>query len=292
MATQGFERGRGAAPGEGEQAWWFVWRARELLVVSGPAGQDDGGRFTPPLAVRAQLGEANPRQPLVIGYLDGVPCVAGMAPDDAPLPQGMITRDLRRLYDLLDETTYSLASYSYQIAYWQETSGYCPVCGGPATLNEADWGRTCPRCGHIGYPRVSPCIIVLIHDGGDRVLLARQPSWPKGRYSLVAGFVEAAESLEECLVREVREEVGVQVTDLTYISSQAWSFPHQLMVGYTARHSGGEIAIDPAELEDARWFSLDDLPALPPPLSIARRIIDDHRARRGHQDQPAGGTWE
>jgi len=124
------------------------------------------------------------------------------------------------------------------------------------------------------------------------VLLARQPSWPKGRYSLVAGFVEAAESLEECLVREVREEVGVQVTDLTYISSQAWSFPHQLMVGYTARHSGGEIAIDPAELEDARWFSLDDLPALPPPLSIARRIIDDHRARRGHQDQPAGGTWE
>jgi NAD+ diphosphatase len=192
----------------------------------------------------------------------------------------MVARDLFRLYGSVDDQTYSIAAYAYQIAYWQATGGFCPRCGHAATLNDADWGRTCPACGHIGYPRVSPCAIVLVHDDADRLLLVRQASWQPGVYSLVAGFVEPAESLEDCLVREVREEIGVSVDQIHYVGSQPWSFPHQLMVGFTARYASGDLRLDLAELEDARWFGVDALPLLPPPQSIARRIIERYVAAR------------
>jgi NAD+ diphosphatase len=129
----------------------------------------------------------------------------------------------------------------------------------------------------VQYPRVSPAIIVLIHRPGQ-ILLTRQPSWPPNRYSLVAGFVEAGESLEECLRREVAEEVGAAVDDIRYLGSQPWPFPHQLMVGFLARYRSGELRIDEQELEHAAWFDLDALPDLPPPLSISRRILDWHLA--------------
>jgi NAD+ diphosphatase len=133
------------------------------------------------------------------------------------------------------------------------------------------WGRQCPNCDHITYPPVTPAILVLVHDG-ENVLLVHKPDWGK-RYSIIAGFVEPGESLEGCVQREVREEVNVEVSDIRYIGSQPWPFPHQLMVGFTARYVLGEIRPDQQELDRAAWFHYNALPELPPPLSLARQII-------------------
>jgi NAD+ diphosphatase len=276
-----FVRARGALPGIGEPAWRFIYRGRELVVGErGDAAGERTTRFAVPDGPRSAEDALVPAQSVVIGRLDGVPCLAGSLPEGAALPPGTSGRDLFRLYGTVDDQTYAIAAYAYQIAYWQETGRFCPRSGHATTQNEVDWGRTCPACGHIGYPRVSPCAIVLIHDGADRVLLARQSAWPKGVYSLVAGFVEPSESLEDCVAREIREETGVEVEQIQYAGSQPWSFPHQLMVGFTARYAGGDLRIDPAELEDARWFDVDALPPLPPPQSIARRIIEGYVAAR------------
>jgi NAD+ diphosphatase len=137
-------------------------------------------------------------------------------------------------------------------------------------LSEA-WSRSCTNCTHIGYPPVTPAILVLVHDG-ERVLLAHQPGWGS-RYSILAGFVEPGESLEECVRREVMEEVSIEITDITYIGSQPWPFPHQLMIGYIARYVSGEIRIQEQELDDAAWFHIDQLPELPSPISLSRQIV-------------------
>ncbi len=133
--------------------------------------------------------------------------------------------------------------------------------------------RRCAQCGHERFPQVSPAVLILVHDGADRILLAHKPGWGD-RYSILAGFVLPGESLEECVQREVEEEVGVRVTDLQYVGSQPWPFPHQLMIGFTARHRSGDIRIDTLELDHAAWFDANALPALPPPLSLSRQMID------------------
>ena len=141
--------------------------------------------------------------------------------------------------------------------------------------HDRDRARQCPGCGLVSYPRVSPAVIVLV-SRGDRFLLARNASFPGKRYSILAGFVEAGETLETAVVREIREEVGIEVRDVTYFGSQPWPFPHSLMVGFTAQHASGEIAIDGEEIVDAGWYGADpeQLPELPNRISISRRIID------------------
>jgi NAD+ diphosphatase len=140
---------------------------------------------------------------------------------------------------------------------------------------EAGFVRACPNCGAQHHPRTDPVVIMLVLDG-DRVLLGRQPSWPAGRYSALAGFVEPGESLEEAVAREVREEAGVEIANARYIASQPWPFPSSLMLGFFADHAGGEPHVVDAELEDVRWFERDELAdtILPPPLAIARTLID------------------
>jgi NAD+ diphosphatase len=132
------------------------------------------------------------------------------------------------------------------------------------------------------YPRISPAIIVAVtrrFEDGMRILLARNHRFPPGRYSVIAGFVEAGETLEECVRREVEEETGIQVDNIRYFGSQPWPFPNSLMIGFTAEHAGGEIVIGAGEIADAQWFAPDALPLLPPKISIARRLIDDFVAR-------------
>ncbi len=136
-----------------------------------------------------------------------------------------------------------------------------------------DRAKRCPNCGLVNYPRLSPAIIVLISRGED-ILLARSPRFPSLMFSVLAGFVEPGESLEETLIREVREEVGIEVKDIRYFGSQPWAFPNSLMIGFTAVYAGGEITIEPAEIAEAAWFHKHDLPNIPPKLSIARRLID------------------
>jgi NAD+ diphosphatase len=185
---------------------------------------------------------------------------------------------LRGLFAELDPGLYWVAGYAAQMVYWQRASAFCAFCGGRGEPVAGEWSKRCEACGHVAYPRVSPCVIVLVHDD-DRVLLTHKPGWGPMN-SLIAGFVEPGESLEECLVREVREEVGAEVDDIRYFGSQPWPFPHQLMVGYFARYRGGELRIDTTELDGAAWFHVGDLPPLPGKLSIARQLLDAWIASR------------
>ena len=130
------------------------------------------------------------------------------------------------------------------------------------------------------YPRLSPAVIVLVKRENE-VLLARSPGFPEGMYSVLAGFVEPGESIEETIGREVREEVGIEVENLRYFGSQPWPFPNSLMIGFTTNYAGGELRIEPAEIEDAGWYRVDSLPKLPPKVSIARAMIDSFTAGHG-----------
>jgi NAD+ diphosphatase len=145
----------------------------------------------------------------------------------------------------------------------------------------AERSRECPACGLGAYPRVAPAIMALIRRGPDEVLLARSPRFPPGMYSALAGFVEPGETLEQCLEREVLEEVGVQVENVRYFASQPWPFPHSLMIAFVADWKSGEISVDPLEIEAAQWFKICSLPPLPNPISISRRLIDAVVAEMG-----------
>ncbi len=246
-------------------AYWVPLRNRAVLVQQTEQGPMliQGGE-----EIRALL---HPDTVLYLGLLEGKTCLACEVSQDFPLPTGWRALTQRELLGQLDDRTSFLIGYASELLLWQHTSHYCPVCAHATESIAGSWGRMCPNCGYSSYPPVTPAILVLIHDD-DRILLAHKPGWGK-RYSCVAGFVEPGETLEECVQREIYEEVGVEVTEVTYVKSQPWPFPHQLMVGFTARYAGGEIHPDQQEIDDAAWFRVDALPEMPPPLSLARQLI-------------------
>ncbi|WP_067865491.1 NAD(+) diphosphatase [Neptuniibacter marinus] len=172
-----------------------------------------------------------------------------------------------------DESTYTLLSSAAQIVTWHESFKYCPRCAAPLEAHQNELAKVCGSCFHRQYPRISPCIIVLVRKG-DQCLLAHASKFAPGRYSALAGFIEAGESAENAVVREVKEEVGIRIKNLTYCFSQSWPFPHSFMLGYMAEYDSGEITPDGEEILDAGWFSASDLPVLPPKFTIARRLID------------------
>ena len=273
-----FIREHGVVDRPAEHSLWFVFVHDRVLLFG-----DEERVALPDLATLDAL-TVRPVHPLLLGHLDGVPCYAAGVPDLPDMP-GIRLADLRQAYGLLGEQLYGIAGYAFQVVHWERTTLFCAVCGSPTEPHVSERAKRCTACGFTQYPRVNPAIIVLIYREGQ-VLLTRQPSWNSGVYSLVAGFVEGGESLEACLRREVAEEVGVEVEQIEYLGSQPWPFPHQLMVGFRARYRAGVLALDTAELEDARWFDLDALPLLPSPQSIARRIITWHLASQQQPDLP------
>ncbi|MBY8849006.1 NAD(+) diphosphatase [Saccharothrix longispora] len=183
--------------------------------------------------------------------------------------------DLRAVGALLDDTGAGLFTTAVALFHWHRTSRFCTVCGGPTDSVKSGWARVCERCGHEEYPRTDAAVICLVHDGADRVLLARGVGWPEGRYSVLAGFVEAGESLEACVAREVEEEVGVVVTGIRYLGSQPWPFPRSLMVGFEAVADPAE-PLRPAEDEiaQAKWVSRADVrQALAEPGSVPDLLL-------------------
>ncbi|TFV66364.1 UNVERIFIED_ORG: NAD(+) diphosphatase [Bacillus sp. AZ43] len=166
------------------------------------------------------------------------------------------------------------------ILEWHDRHRYSPLTGNPTTVEQAGWVQRDPETGTPFFPRTDPAVIMLVHDGADRVVLGRQAVWPPGRFSILAGFVEPGESAEAAVAREVAEEVGLAVTDIRYVTSQPWPFPQSLMLGFVARAESDVLEVDTTEIEEARWFTRDELnsgggpAALPPPLSIARHILD------------------
>ena len=208
-----------------------------------------------------------------VGVLDdGTPGLAAPI-GNVPMDTTLKVAKLWELYPLLGDARFMMAGRASQIVEWAETHRFCGRCATPTQQIPTERCMRCPRCGLLGYPRISPAVIVLVRRG-DEALLARGARFPGVFYSTLAGFVEIGESLEETIAREVREEVGIEIKTTRYFGSQAWPFPHSLMVGYFAEWAGGELRPDGNEILDAKWFRAGELPTIPPGVSIARRLID------------------
>jgi NAD+ diphosphatase len=260
-------------PPEGQRGTWLLVQDNALLVCE--AGGEPAWHLP-----QAPLPEALVRtlHPIVyVGAYKGAPCWAAAVPQGADVPAGFRRESLMPAQTRLTDDALSLGGIALQAVHWEQTSLHCPRCGAKTSSMRGEWGKRCPQCSYEHYAHLHPAVIVLVRDG-DRVLLTRKAFWPKGRFGLVAGFVDVGESLEGAAAREVREEVGVEIDDLRYAGSQYWPFPSQLMVGFTAAYVRGDLTVNRQELEDARWFSVQDLPDLPPKLSIARFLLD-HFAR-------------
>ncbi|MBM5571528.1 MULTISPECIES: NAD(+) diphosphatase [Deefgea] len=216
---------------------------------------------------------AQPKYQLQIGQLESQAVHMAVWDVSTPLPDELTPIDLRASFDVIGETLWALAGRAFQIATFYRTHQFCGVCGEATQPLEHEAACECTACGHRVWPRVSPAVMVLIQRGRE-MLLARSPHFREGMYSAIAGFVEPGESLEQCAHREVLEEVGVTITNLRWFESQSWAFPHSLMLAFFADYVAGEIVCQPDEIEDARWFSPDDLPPLlPGPASIAYRLL-------------------
>ena len=209
-----------------------------------------------------------------LGVRGGVACWAIDVPGGTDPADGAAV-DLRALYGRVDETDWAIAGRAVQIVEWARTHQYCGRCGAPTELAEGERAMRCPACRLLCFPRLAPAIITLItRNGGEEALLARGAAFPIPMYSCLAGFVEPGESLEHAVHREVREEVGIEITAVHYEGSQPWPFPHSLMLGFSAEYLSGEILCDPKEILDANWYRRDELPMIPPGISIARKLID------------------
>lgn len=218
---------------------------------------------------------------MMLGLLDGACCWAvdldGDGVPDVAI-DGLVP--LMGLYGRVDDVRWTLAGRAVQLIEWDHTTRYCGRCATPTEPAPGERARRCPACGLLAFPRLAPAVITLIEREGE-ALLARGRAFPVPMYSCVAGFVEPGETLEEAVRREVHEEVGVDLGEIRYISSQPWPFPHSLMVGFEATWESGDILIDGTEIVDAQWFGPDDLPMIPPGMSIARRLIDRWLERSG-----------
>jgi NAD+ diphosphatase len=253
------------------QAWCFGFVQGELLLPEGDSAT------LQPLVSETLCAQATAQH--YLGTLAALDCWALALPE---APAGWKRTPLRSAMMALDPVVGALAGRAAQILEWDRTHRFCGVCASPTQIKPGERARACASCGHSAYPRLSPAIMALVWRPGE-LLLARSPHFAAGRYSALAGFVEAGESLEECLHREVAEEVGVAVQDLRYYGSQNWPFPNSLMVAFTARWVEGDIVPEPGEIEDAQWFALEALPDIPPRFSISGHLIRDtlERLQRG-----------
>jgi NAD+ diphosphatase len=239
---------------------------RALAVVVGV-----GGASASVVSLGAGAGAVRDAEALFLG-VDG----ASGAPVWAIEREGVELTGLRDLAASLPAEQLGTIAYASALANWARATRFCGLCGLPTAPREAGHVRACAN-GHQHHPRTDPVVIMLVTDG-DRALLGRQASWPAGRYSALAGFVEPGEDLETAVAREVLEESGIAIRDVTYIASQPWPFPVSLMLGFHATYESGEITRGDEELEDVGWFTLDDIIServlLPPPTAIARHLID------------------
>ncbi len=242
----------------------FVFQGSLLLVREDDLGLPDVG----------VLGESH-WQP--VGLLGERYCQASWRERDTEAPPGHVWRSLRAMFGVMDDEVLGVAGRACQIAEWARTHRYCGACGEPMNQLPAERCFQCHACGHVAYPRISPAMMVLIRKGGQ-VLLAMHTQSPVQRYVPLAGFLEAGESIEEAVHREVMEEVGLKVGNLQYFGSQSWPFPHSLMIAFTADYVSGEIRVDPNEITEARWFGPgDDWPEKVPQVSISSILVDAHR---------------
>jgi NAD+ diphosphatase len=248
-------------------ALWFTFSENKLLVSQKPES------VTIPLLVDLSELGLTMMQQNYLGQLDDRHCYAVEVAEGTIPPAGMTFEGLREVYGRLHEDLFWIAARAVQVVDWDRTHQSCGRCGVPLKTSQTERAKECPQCGLLHFPRLAPAIIVLV-ERGNELLLARSRHFMPGMYSVLAGFVEPGESLEEAVMREVREEVGISVKDIKYFGSQPWPFPHSLMIGFIAAYAGGKISLDDSEIEDAGWFTADRLPRIPGKISIARKLID------------------
>lgn len=259
-------------------SWWYAIQEYHLLVHT------NQGSAYPLYLTDLREVALDHGAPHFLGTLDGDHCYAVEIPAGVDPPAGMTFESLRSLYGAMPEDLYSVAGRAVQIVEWDRNHQYCGRCGSPAVQAPGARAKKCPECGLMNFPRLSPAVIVLVQRG-DEILLARSRNFPDAFYSVLAGFVEPGETLEETVAREVYEESGIELHNIRYFGSQPWPFPHSLMIGFTAEYAGGEIRLEDPEILDAAWFRADNLPRIPGKISIARRLIDwfvDQKSERDH----------
>jgi len=256
-----------------ENGYWFLFKDGQLLVRK---NEGDGVE-----TLRRESAARDPalesiglrvKKAVFFGTYEGIDCFAASIGEDDAFPDGYVFMGLRPLYGKIPQDYMHVARFAIHLLHWDRNSGFCGACGARNRDKSDERAKVCSACGNVVYPRISPAVIVAILDGG-RILLAHNRRFTTQIYSLIAGFVEIGETLEECVHREVEEAVGLKVKNIRYFASQPWPFPDSLMLGFTAEYAGGEIRVDPKELVDAKWFEPPNLPSLPPSDSIARKII-------------------
>jgi NAD+ diphosphatase len=250
---------------------WCVVRGAELVVtVDGEPLLED--------AAAAELVALDDGSAVFLGVRSGRPVWAIGVAAEAPAPAGHEFVHLRQLPARHDEQTWMLGARAVQLVEWARSHRFCGACGTATQPAPGERAKRCPGCGLLAFPRLSPAVIMVVHRGDD-LLLANGRLTPGTFYGPVAGFVEAGETLEHAVRREVREELGVEIGAVEYVTSQSWPFPNSLMIGFFAQYVGGEIDVDPSEIIDAKWFGPDDMPRYPDGFVISTRLIDAHLER-------------
>jgi len=262
---------------EGNQSYWFVFCQNKLLI------KVDIDKYSIPFLRNLQELMLFPDRSQYLGILQGHPCYSAEISSYTDIPEGMAFFDLKSLHGALDDDIFLLAGKAIQIVNWDQTHQYCGRCGTPTEELQGERAKKCPNCGFLSFPRISPAVITAVLKG-DKILLAHNSSFSGNMYSLIAGFVEPGETLEECVKREIMEEVSLKVKNIKYLGSQPWPFPNSLMIGYIAEYESGELCVDGMEITEAGWFDVDNLPELPKKMSIARVIIDLYIEKYSHKD--------
>jgi|TARA_B100000767_G_scaffold274407_1_gene307300 NAD+ diphosphatase len=248
------------------EAWYFAFMGGELICKSVQ------GVPEPIIADDFRWFEVETQNKHFLGHFAKRPCFALSV--KGIVPEGFAKLGLRGLLGRASQSMFYLAGRAKQVVDWHQTNQFCGRCGEPMKIHGTDRAMQCGACRFIAYPRLSPSIIVLITKG-EEMLLARNAAWPPGMYSTLAGFVEAGESIEQTVHREVMEEVGLDVGELKYFGSQSWPFPNSLMLGFHAKYVGGDIVCQPGEIADAQWYTKDTLPQIPPKTAISGWLIQE-----------------
>lgn len=237
---------------------------------------------------KQQVDKYLPEALLKVGEIADKCIFVAVLPDDVKLDAFNEEESvgLRSLLALVEtEEEYCALSTASQLVTWYHSFKYCPRCANPLELHSHERAKVCSKCHHHQYPRISPCIIVLVRKG-EQCLLAHAAKFASGRYSTLAGFIEAGESAEQAVHREIQEEVGISVKNVRYCFSQSWPFPHSFMIGFMADYDTGEIRPDGVEILDADWFKAEEMPILPPRFTIARRLINQFLEEIGREVEP------
>lgn len=250
-----------------EFSYWFFFDSQKLLV------RRDGDAARVPHPCHADAKRFLDGDVREIGALGGVRCFAAALGGNAVIDPPFELSELRPLFGVLNDETFWMAGRALHLLHWGSRTRFCGVCGAATREKEDEIARVCTSCGEIVYPRISPAVIVAVVKDG-KILLANANRFSAKLYSVIAGFVEPGESLEQCVHREVMEEMGIRVKNVRYFDSQPWPFPDSLMAGFTAEYESGTLTVDRRENDHADWFASDSLPLIPAKVSIARRLID------------------